>query len=80
MCSRFASYSKHLEPNSMNIGIHVKTYRICNPIVEFLKYEFNNKLLNGITLFRVKGRAKGGQEGAIPPPPPPLKHALIPAM
>ena len=64
----------------MNIGIHVKTYRICNPIVEFLKYEFNNKLLNGITLFRVKGRAKGGQEGAIPPPPPPLKHALIPAM
>ena len=36
----------------MNIGIHVKTYRICNPIVEFLKYEFNNKLLGDVTLFR----------------------------
>ena len=73
MCSRFASCSKHLEPNNMNIGIHVKKYRICNQIVKFLKYEFNNKLLDGITLFKVKGRVKGGQEGAIPPsPPPPL--------
>ena len=66
----------------MNIGIHVKKYRICNQIVKFLKYEFNNKLLDGITLFRVKGRVKGGQEGAIPPSPPPslVKNALIPAM
>ena len=31
----------------------LKTYRICNPIVDFLKYEFNNKLLGSITLLRV---------------------------
>ena len=28
-------------------------YRKCNPTVEFSKYEFNNKLLGGVTLFRV---------------------------
>ena len=31
----------------------LKTYRTCNPIVGFLKYEFNNKLLGGVTIFRV---------------------------
>ena len=31
----------------------LKTYRRCNSVVEFLKYEFNNKLLSGITLLRV---------------------------
>ena len=31
----------------------LKTYRICNPTVGFLKYEFNNKLLGDATLFRV---------------------------
>ena len=31
----------------------LKIYRICNPIVDFLKYEFNNKLLGSITLLRV---------------------------
>ena len=29
----------------------LKTYRTCNSVVEFLKYEFNNKLLSGVTLF-----------------------------
>ena len=27
--------------------------RTCNSIVRFLKYEFYNKLLDGITLFKV---------------------------
>ena len=27
--------------------------RTCNSMVEFSKYEFNNKLLSGVTLFRV---------------------------
>ena len=31
----------------------LKTYRTCNPTVKFLKYEFNNKLLGGVTLLRV---------------------------
>ena len=30
-----------------------RTYRTCNPTVEFLKYEFNNKLLDYLTLLRV---------------------------
>ena len=31
----------------------LKIYRICNPTVRFSKYEFNNKLLGGVTLFRI---------------------------
>ena len=31
----------------------LRIYRICNPMVEFSKYEFNNKLLGGVTFFRV---------------------------
>ena len=31
----------------------LRTYKIYNSTVRFLKYEFNNKLLDGITLFRV---------------------------
>ena len=30
----------------------LKTYKTCNSIVRFLKYEFNNRLLGGVTLFR----------------------------
>ena len=37
----------------MKFGIHVKKYRICNLTVRFSKYEFNNKLLSSVTLFRV---------------------------
>ena len=29
------------------------TYRECNPTVRFSKYKFNNKLLDGVTFFRV---------------------------
>ena len=28
----------------------LKTYRICNPIKEFSKYKFNNKLLDGVSI------------------------------
>ena len=31
----------------------LRTYRIYNPTVRFSKYEFNNKSLGGVTLFRV---------------------------
>ena len=37
----------------MKIGMHVKKYRTYNPTVGFSKYEFNNKLLVGVTFFRV---------------------------
>ena len=32
----------------------LRTYRTCNPTVEFSKYEFNNKLLVGVAFFRVR--------------------------
>ena len=31
----------------------LKTYRKFNLTMEFLKYEFNNKLLSGVTLLRI---------------------------
>ena len=31
----------------------LRTYRSCNPTVGFLKYEFNNNLLGGVTFFRI---------------------------
>ena len=31
----------------------LRTYRTCNSLVGFSKYEFNNKLLGGVTFFRV---------------------------
>ena len=31
----------------------LRIYRTCNSTVVFSKYEFNNKLLNGVTLLRV---------------------------
>ena len=31
----------------------LRTYRTCNPTVEFSKYEFNNKLWGSVTFFRV---------------------------
>ena len=31
----------------------LRPYRTCNPTVGFSKYEFNNKLLGGVTFFRV---------------------------
>ena len=31
----------------------LRLYRTCNPTVGFSKYKFNNKLLGGVTFFRV---------------------------
>ena len=31
----------------------LETYRAYNPTVGFSKYEFNNKLLGGVTFFRI---------------------------
>ena len=31
----------------------LRTYKTCNSTVEFSKYEFNNKLLSGVTLLRI---------------------------
>ena len=31
----------------------LRTYRTCNSMVRFLKYEFNNKLLSSVILLRV---------------------------
>ena len=31
----------------------LRPYRTCNPTVGFSKYEFNNKLLGGVTFYRV---------------------------
>ena len=31
----------------------LRTYKTCNSTVRFSKYEFNNKLLGGVTLLRV---------------------------
>ena len=32
----------------------IRTYRKCNPIVKFTKYEFNNKLYFDVTLLRLQ--------------------------
>ena len=32
----------------------LRTYKTCNLRVRFSKYEFNNKLLGGVTFFKVK--------------------------
>ena len=37
----------------MKIGCMLRPYRTCNLTVGFLKYEFNNKVLGGVTFFRV---------------------------
>ena len=39
--------------NNIQLAWLLKTYRTCNLMVRFSKYEFYNKLLNGITLLRV---------------------------
>ena len=31
----------------------LRSYRTCNPTIGFSKYEFNNKLLGGVTFFRI---------------------------
>ena len=39
----------------------LRPYRTCNPIVGFSKYKFNNKLLVGLTFFRVTLGVTGTQ-------------------
>ena len=39
--------------NNIQLACMLRTYRTCNPMVEFSKYEFNNKLLGSVTFFRV---------------------------
>ena len=36
-----------------NLAWMLRTYRTCNSIVRFSKYEFYNKLLGGVTLLKV---------------------------
>ena len=31
----------------------LRTYKTCNPMGEFSKYEFNNKIIDSITLLKV---------------------------
>ena len=39
--------------NYIQLTCILRTYRACNPILGFSKYEFNNKLLGGVTFFRI---------------------------
>ena len=43
--------------NYIQLACMLRTYRKCNPMVEFSKYKFNNKLLDGVTLFRIMSGA-----------------------
>ena len=36
-----------------NLACMFRTYKTCNSMVGFSKYEFNNKLLRGVTLLRI---------------------------
>ena len=38
---------------ALKLACILRTYRTCNQKVGFSKYEFNNKLLGGVTFFRV---------------------------
>ena len=39
--------------NYIWLACMLRTYRKCDPTVEFSKYEFNNELLVGVAFFRV---------------------------
>ena len=39
--------------NFIQLACMLRLYETCNPVVEFSKYEINNKLLGGVTFFRV---------------------------
>ena len=38
---------------ALKLACMLRTYRKCDPTVGFSKYEFNTKLLVGVTFFRV---------------------------
>ena len=42
--------------NYIQLARILRTYRTCNPMVRFSKYEFNNKLLDDVTFFKVTSR------------------------
>ena len=42
-----------LHPMAWKLVCMLRAYRKCNPTVGFWKYEFNDKLLGGVTFFRV---------------------------
>ena len=39
--------------NDIWLACMLKTHKTCNLMVRFLKCEFNNKLLDGVTLFKI---------------------------
>ena len=39
--------------NNIQLAYKLKTYKTCNPMVWFSKYEFNNKLFSGVILLQV---------------------------
>ena len=39
--------------NYIRLACILRTYRTCNSTVRFSKYEFNNKLLDNVTLLKV---------------------------
>ena len=39
--------------NYIQLACMLRTYRTYNPTIGFPKYDFNNKLLGGVTFFRV---------------------------
>ena len=39
--------------NYIQLACMLRTYRACNPTVGFSKYEFKNKLLGGVSFFRI---------------------------
>ena len=59
----------------------INTYKTYNSIVRFLKYEFNNKLLGGVTLFRRVQVTFGIILGGVTPPNnleiPPLNSCFM---
>ena len=46
---------------ALKLACMLRLYRTCNPMIRFSKYEFNNKLLSGVTVFRVMPGATGTQ-------------------
>ena len=39
--------------NNIQLTYKLKTYKTCNPMMRFSKYEFNNKLFSGVILLQV---------------------------
>ena len=49
----FKDHTVNYHRLAWKLACMLRTYRKCDPTVGFLKYEFNNKLLVGVTFFRV---------------------------